>query len=97
MHNSATITNRDGSILGLNLSQNKKVSFLPVRAVEAFPNLLGYSAWGCLIKTIFKEYFARLTKLKRLALHENQIVKINSGVFEDLVFWKLSCCVKYFV
>jgi Leucine-rich repeat (LRR) protein len=79
------VESHDDSILGFDIVDNKKVSFLPVRVAKAFPNLVAYSAYHCSIKKIAKKNFARLTKLKQLGLHNNKIERIHSKVFEDLV------------
>lgn len=80
-----TIATNDESIGGLSLYSNRKIKFLPVQVGEKLPNLLGYSAYSCSIKTISKENFAGLNKLKVLYLNGNQIEKVNRNTFEGLV------------
>jgi Leucine rich repeat len=84
-----TIAPRDKSITGLYMSENKKIVLLPVRVAQTFPNLLAYSAERCTIKRIWKKNFVRLKKLKQLVLNHNQIERIISGTFEDLISLQL--------
>jgi Leucine-rich repeat (LRR) protein len=76
---------RDTAIRGIDFFGNSKISYLPVKINEAFPNLLGYSAGNCSIKTISKENFEGLSNLRELLLFENFIKKIPGDTFEDLV------------
>jgi Leucine-rich repeat (LRR) protein len=80
-----TISTHDSSMGGLDVKNNKKAKFLLVQVVERFPNLKAYSASNCSIKEISKENFAGLNKLKHLSLDNNQIERIESGTFQDLV------------
>jgi Leucine rich repeat len=80
-----TISTSDSSMLGLNMNHNQNAEFLLVQVSESYPNLKGYSAHGCSIKEVSKEHFEGLNKLKHLALSFNQIEKIFSDTFEDLV------------
>lgn len=73
------------SILGLTFYSNKQVSFLPVQVDVAFPQLVGYSAAKCSIKTISKDNFKNLRNLKDLSLRCNQIETIEKDTFEDLI------------
>jgi Leucine-rich repeat (LRR) protein len=82
---SVKIQTRNESVKGLDLSQSKKVSFLPVQVADIFPNLIAISAWDCSIKTILKKNFARLIKLQQLCIDHNQIETIHSEIFEDLI------------
>jgi Leucine rich repeat len=79
------IAMRDDEMGGLYFKNNKKISFLPVRVDEAFPNLALYNALGCSVKELSRVNFVGLKKLKILHLDSNQIEKINCGTFEDLV------------
>lgn len=80
-----TLTCRmDESINGLRLDSNKQISYLPVEVVKVFPNLVGYEASFCSIKTVEKANFENLSKLKELWLHYNQIESIASGSFDGL-------------
>lgn len=65
------ISTRDGTVRGLNLSNNKKIFYLPDNVTETFPNLEGYEAWECSVKEISKQNFQGLTKLKVLSLQNN--------------------------
>jgi Leucine-rich repeat (LRR) protein len=80
-----TIAMRDDKMGGLTLGSNRNINYLPVLVVEKFPNLLAFYAIDCNIKEISKKNFAGLNKLKLLQLHGNQIKKINSDTFEDLI------------
>ena len=80
-----TITARDESVEGFWLWVNKKIKFLPIDVSEKFPNLLGLSAYSCSLTTVSKANFKGLSKLRYLNLGYNQIEKIRSDVFSDLV------------
>lgn len=72
------------SILGITFYLNKKISFLPVRVDETFPNLIAYSAADCSLTSVSRINFKNLKKMKTLNLRNNQIVKVKSDTFEDL-------------
>lgn len=72
-------------LFGLWLGVNEKTVFLPINVNENFPNLIAYSASECSIKTLEKKNFEKLNKLKVVRLEINQIEKIPSDTFEDLV------------
>lgn len=80
---------KDKNIFGLDMAFNKNIFFLPVNVYEQFPNLVGLDAGVCSIKTIFKENFKNLNKLKILILHHQPIETIPNNVFEDLVSLEL--------
>lgn len=71
-------------ICGFRMNLNKKISFLPVKVDEKFPNLVGYSAQFCNIKAIKKENFMNLGKLKSIWLNRNQITIVPTDAFDDL-------------
>jgi Leucine-rich repeat (LRR) protein len=79
---------RDESITGLDFDDNNKISFLPIKVHETFPNLLLYTASKCSLTKITKKNFEGLSKLKGLWLGTNQITTINDDTFEDLVSLK---------
>lgn len=79
-----TISTRNNSIKALVLQDNKKIFFLPVRVGEKFPNLQGYTAYGCSIKVISRENFETLGNLEYLELGGNQIETISSDTFSSL-------------
>lgn len=72
-------------LLGLWLGVNEKTVFLPIKVNENFPNLIAYAATECSIKTIERKNFEKLNKLKVVRLEINQIEKISSDTFEDLL------------
>lgn len=76
---------RNVSVEGLTFSFNRKIFFLPENVNNNFPNLKIYFAENCSIKAISKENFEGLNKLKILRLLFNQIEKISSETFNDLV------------
>lgn len=84
-------TPRDDAVEGFDCDRNKKISYLPVKIHEKFPNLVGLYADSCNIKAISKVNFEKLGKLRRLSLSFNQIVIVNSNTFDDLtaleLFW----------
>lgn len=75
----------DESVLALNFYQNEKVLFLPIGVDEKFPNLEDYDASFCSITAIKKKNFEKLKNLKRLYLGNNQIEKVRSDTFQDLI------------
>jgi Leucine rich repeat len=79
-----TIAINDESFSGVLFWRNKHIVFLPVEVSKAFPNLKSYEAGSCSIKTISKNNFEGLSKLKGLWLQDNQIKRISSETFEDL-------------
>lgn len=76
---------RDEAVEGLKLSANTKINFLPEEVAENFQNLWFYSAVGCSVKEISKTNFRHLSKLRVLELDHNQIERIDSDTFDDLV------------
>lgn len=75
---------KNENVLIIDMSDEKLIEFLPVNVAEKFPNLQFYNAPDCAIKTIYKENFRDLSKLKYLNLYGNQLTKIESGIFDDL-------------
>lgn len=61
-----TISTRDSSVKGLNLSVNSKILHLPINVNESFSNLEEYHASSCAVKEITKRNFNGLNKLKNL-------------------------------
>lgn len=76
---------RDENVTKISLYGNKNVIYLPISVSEKFPLLTELIAWQCSVKEISKENFKNLYKLQRLDLDENQITKIQSETFEDLM------------
>lgn len=77
-------TPKDENLRGLRCNGNRNIDFLPVGVSTKFPNLIGYDASLCSIKTIKKANFRNLNKLKQIYLNGNQIELINSDTFEGL-------------
>lgn len=75
---------RDSAVKGIEFFGNSRVSYLPVNINESFPNLYSYGAGNCSIKSILRENFVGLTRLKEILLFENFIKKISADVFKDL-------------
>jgi hypothetical protein len=89
-----TISTADNSVRVLSFYNNKKINFLPIQVSEKFPKLIIYSASSCSVKTISRKHFAGM-KIEQIFLHKNQIEKINSDVFQDLVSLEhLDICTK---
>lgn len=80
-----TTLSPDATIIALTFKKNKNISFLPIEVANSFPDLKYYSASFCSIKSVMKKHFKDLSKLKILRLDQNEIVKIKSDAFEDLV------------
>lgn len=72
------------TVEALTFNYNKKVEFLPENVAATFPNLLAFNAEICSIKSISKNNFKDLNKLKSLNLASNQISAIFRGTFDDL-------------
>lgn len=68
----------------LDLSGNKKIEFLPIDIHITFPNLLGFYASECSVKSVGNENFRYLRKLRNLNLGSNQIEKIIDETFAGL-------------
>lgn len=77
-------TPHDETIEGLEFGDNRKISYLPIKVHETFPNLVHYLAARCSIKAIKKENFASLTKLTLIQMYNNQIEAIDSDTFTGL-------------
>lgn len=87
------ITTTDPSVQNLYFSKNTNVKFLPENIAEKFHKLIILMAQECSIKTISRKNFHGLKKLRGLTLRGNQIEKIESDTFRDLVsLEKLSLC-----
>lgn len=80
-----TISNYDETVGYLHFFNNKKIQFLPEYPAKNFPNLIVYRAWACAIEKVFKVNFENLNKLRLLDLKTNQLERIESDTFEDLI------------
>lgn len=84
---------RDENITGIWFDQNQHIKYLPENVADRFPNLIGFSAESCGIKSISRENFKGLTELKHLWLKENMLEMIPTNTFSDLVsLEKLHLC-----
>lgn len=79
------MTTSDATVETLFFSHNKKIQYLPEDFSEMFPNLVIIMAQECSIKTVSKQNFHNLTKLRGLSLRGNQIELIERGTFDELV------------
>lgn len=75
----------DENIGGLQMNNNKNISYLPIDVAERFPNLQGYQAGFCGIKELTRRNFKGLSKLRGLWLSYNQIERFLSETFVDLI------------
>lgn len=75
----------DFSIKGISFEDNKKISFLPIKMSETFPDLLIYYAPHCSIKSVSFENFKSLKRVREVYLYNNQIERINTNTFQDLI------------
>jgi Leucine-rich repeat (LRR) protein len=82
------ISNRDGAVRALAVFTNKQIHYLPIGIKDTFPHLEFMSAGQCAVREVSKENFAGLSNLTALWLEQNQIEKISSDTFEDLVSLK---------
>lgn len=71
-------------VVGLLLEHNQNILYLPINIHEAFPNLIGLSAYDCHVLAISNKNFKNLESLKELHLSNNYIEIIFSNTFEDL-------------
>lgn len=62
---------------------SKTVFYFPENIHEKYPNILSISASSSSIKSVLKDVFKNLTKLKRLFLNGNQVIGIENDAFED--------------
>lgn len=72
------------SVTEVFFDRNKNIEFLPENIYEKFPNIVSYTAWDCALNSVSKVNFKSLSKLRRLALNNNKIQRIESDTFEDL-------------
>jgi hypothetical protein len=77
-------SSRDENVKAIDMSENKKIIFLPDSPADVFPNLEIYYSFNCAIKEITRENFRGLIKLNYLQLAYNQIEIIRSDTFQDL-------------
>lgn len=78
-------TSHDESIGAIDFYGNKNIVYLPIKVNKNFPNLSSYDAARCSIKEISQKNLKGLGMLRVLWLHDNQIEKIMSDLFHDLV------------
>lgn len=77
-------SHRNEAVERIDLSDMKKIKFLPIGIADIFPNLMHFWASACSIRKISKENFQNLVKLEWLALPFNQIDEIAENSFDDL-------------
>lgn len=70
---------------GLKFSENRKIAFLPIETFKSFPNLIVYGAQSCELKSISYDNFKKLNKVKVVILNDNEIEKLNTKIFKDLI------------
>lgn len=78
----------DSTVSAVAFGGNKKISFLPVELASSFPMLKRFGAVDCSVRSVAKVHFKGLKMLENLFLDGNQIQKIPSDAFEDLVALK---------
>lgn len=83
---SSISTPRDEAIEVLTFSDNKKISFLPLKIANEFPNLLVYVASYCSIKVVKRDHFKNLNKLQHIDLEANQIETVFEDTFIGLTY-----------
>lgn len=79
-----TTIETDATIDALTFDGNDKISFLPVEVEISFPFLTIYSASRCSVRTIAKDNFKNLRRLRYLQIDNNRIEEIRSDTFRDL-------------
>lgn len=78
-------SDRDDTVLSLDLGENKNAEFLPENIAEKFPNLTVIYARNCALKSISRKNFRGLEKLRWASFLNNQIKQIDGDTFWDLV------------
>lgn len=78
-------SDRDETVLSLDLGENRRAEFLPENIAEKFPNLVMIYARNCAIKSIARKNFRGLSKVRWLSFQDSQIRRIDSETFRDLV------------
>lgn len=78
-------SSKDNNVKGFYSYRNDKIEFLPENFAEKFPNLVVIWASRCSIKKVSKKNFRNLRKLRGLDLDKNQIERIESDTFDDLI------------
>jgi hypothetical protein len=68
-------------------TDKSKVTFLPVKVGEIFPNLIAYQVRMFAVQSVMKKNFVGLSKLELLYLDNNAIRTIDDNAFDDL--WNL--------
>lgn len=80
----STISSDVRTVGKLRFDGNKKIHYLPDNVHNTFKNLMHYWAFDCSLTEISRSNFEKLSNMRTLLLHTNQIVKINSNTFKDL-------------
>lgn len=75
---------KNENVQAISFSYNQKISFLPERIAEMFPNSVIIYSSGCAIQSISNIVFNNLNKLERLYLKSNKITRIDGDVFDGL-------------
>lgn len=73
----------DESAEGFNSWNNSKIEYLPEDICDVFPNLIVLSAGSCSIKSVSKDNFRNLNRLRYVHLYRNEIERIDNDVFDD--------------
>lgn len=79
-----SLANADENITEIYTDANLNLKYLPVNIYEKYPNLISISSWYCGLKSVSKDNFKGLTKLRRLAINQNRISIVENNTFEDL-------------
>lgn len=74
---------KNNTVKGLSFGNNKRISYLPIYVEEKFPNLLVLSSSSPL-RSISKENFKGMQKLRALIISNGRIEKLYSDTFDDL-------------
>lgn len=75
----------DITVKSFDISDNRKVEFLPMRIGENFPKLLKFATRRCGLKIVQNHYFKNMQNLEFMDLKRNKIESIASNAFKDLV------------
>lgn len=75
----------DNTVKAFDISDNRKVKFLPMRIGENFPKLIRFATRRCGLTVVRDHYFKNMQKLEFMDLKRNKIESIAGNAFKDLV------------
>ena len=91
------ISTKSQNILALYFYPNLLMFHLPTKVAESFPNLVFYKATLNSVMEISNKNFKNLYEMRHLDLSNNQIEKIYSDTFEDLINLEIILLSKFLI